>query len=160
MFNQSGGKAFAKIANQLRDLGAEKVVYFLPFFWKYAESYLPYYALDLPSKLVPYEAEILRVFESLTDPESRLDYAAFAYHLTCPNPSFTRPVVDDNTYFPRDILHLSTHEVFIDGGAFDGDTLVKFTQKTAGQFDEYVGVEPDPKNLAALENRIQEIRIT
>jgi len=158
IFNQTGEKAFSKIKASLEELGARQVVYFLSFLWKHAEAFLPYYSLDLPSKLLGCEAQIMRVFNALGDKQSRADYAFFVYQLSHPSPILTYPVADRDTYFPADIVELTGAEAFLDGGAFDGDTLVELARRTGGHFDSYVGIEPDPANLHALERRILSLR--
>jgi FkbM family methyltransferase len=49
-------------------------------------------------------------------------------------------------YFPRDLLRPRPDEAFVDGGAFDGDTL-----RTLGpNFGRAWAVEPDPGNASRL----------
>lgn len=67
-------------------------------------------------------------------------------------------------YFPDDVVGLSNNEVFIDCGAFNGDTAKKFIEKCGGEFKKIVCFEPDSANFAALErnfannNRVETIR--
>ena len=57
-------------------------------------------------------------------------------------------------YFPRDLFQLTRHEVFIDCGAYDGDTIAEFRRATSDQFDHIVAFEPDPENFAALKSTV------
>jgi FkbM family methyltransferase len=57
-------------------------------------------------------------------------------------------------YFPGDLIRPRTDEVFVDCGAFTGDTIDAFVAARGGQFDRIVAVEPDPLNCAALRQRI------
>lgn len=51
-----------------------------------------------------------------------------------------------NQYFPKDIIELSEDEVFVDGGAFTGDTSLKF-KKLCPFYRRIVAFEPDKKIL-------------
>lgn len=85
----------------------------------------------------------------LADEESKLCYRkAIQYRYTHDlrrAPKYTR-----NIYFPRDIIHLSDHEVFIDGGAFVGDTIRVFYKKTSAKYKKIVAFEPDTYNYKML----------
>jgi FkbM family methyltransferase len=45
---------------------------------------------------------------------------------------------------------LGDNEVFIDCGAFDGDTIEQYSRATRNRFHQIVAFEPDPVNLSAL----------
>jgi FkbM family methyltransferase len=51
-------------------------------------------------------------------------------------------------------VRLGDHEVFVDCGAFDGDTLRAFLQRKGNQFDRLIAFEPDPTNFDALQTAI------
>ena len=53
-------------------------------------------------------------------------------------------------YFPKDIIHLSPEEVFVDCGAYTGDTILKFKEETKNQYKKIVAFEPDPENFITL----------
>jgi FkbM family methyltransferase len=53
-------------------------------------------------------------------------------------------------YFEPDIYPMSHHEVFVDGGAYIGDTFAEFTRRTNGRFRSYLALEPDEQSFAAL----------
>jgi len=48
-----------------------------------------------------------------------------------------------NQYFPKDIISLSDHEVFIDCGSFDGGTIYDFINRV-NQYSYIYSFEPDP----------------
>lgn len=161
VFNQSGQRATAVVRAELQRHGAEKVVYFMPVFWKYPEVFLPYYCFDSPSKLLKARPELLRVFRSLSDDDSRTCFAFHLYQLVASSPELTlEATLPDETYFPPDVLQLSPHESFVDGGAFDGVTLRRFLARCNGQFASYLGVEPDPVNFGKLQALVERIRPT
>jgi FkbM family methyltransferase len=59
----------------------------------------------------------------------------------------------ETMYFGVDCMELGPHEALVDCGAFDGDTIESFRAKTLDQFESIVGLEPDPRNFAILNQR-------
>ena len=53
-------------------------------------------------------------------------------------------------YFPADLFALGEDEVFIDGGAYDGDSIRDFLSRTGGKARRVVGIEPDPVQYGTL----------
>jgi FkbM family methyltransferase len=159
VFNQSGARAFAAIREQLRTAGARRVVYFLPLFWKFPEVFLPHYSIDLPSKALAQKERIKEAHDLLEDERSREDYTFFIESVTAPEPTRTLAAARaDQTYFPPDVIKLGENEVFVDCGAYDGDTLARFHRLVGGRFKGYVGVEPDLGNFKKLQERIEGLR--
>lgn len=58
-------------------------------------------------------------------------------------------------YFPEEVFRLDPDEIFIDGGAFDGDTIRAFLDACGGQFKTIHAFEPDPRNFARLQTWLQ-----
>jgi FkbM family methyltransferase len=54
------------------------------------------------------------------------------------------------TYFPEELVVPSTDEVFVDCGAFDGDSVREFIRRRGERFNRIIALEPDPKNIARL----------
>jgi FkbM family methyltransferase len=52
-------------------------------------------------------------------------------------------------------VRLSDHEVFVDCGAFDGDTLRELVRRKGDRFDGFIAFEPDPANFRALEASLE-----
>ena len=63
-------------------------------------------------------------------------------------------VTDYCSYFPTDLFTLSKDEVFVDCGAFDGDTLKDFLKVVDGRFKKFVAVEPDKANYQKLRDQV------
>ncbi len=53
-------------------------------------------------------------------------------------------------YFPEGIIQLSENEVFVDGGAYTGDTLLAFIRKAGNKYSKCYAFEPEPLNAAKL----------
>jgi FkbM family methyltransferase len=54
------------------------------------------------------------------------------------------------TYFPPDIFSLEASDVFVDCGAYDGDTIRTFIQLRGDRFTRISAFEPDPGNFERL----------
>lgn len=85
----------------------------------------------------------------LADDESRMTYRkAIEYRYT--HNMDEMPKYTKNIYFPEDIIHLSEDEVFVDAGAFVGDTIRKFYKLTHGRYKKIIAFEPDTYNYQCL----------
>jgi FkbM family methyltransferase len=53
-------------------------------------------------------------------------------------------------YFPHNLVRLRGDEVLMDCGAFDGDSIRLFLERTGQRYRRIVALEPDPHNREAL----------
>lgn len=58
-----------------------------------------------------------------------------------------------------DLMDLGENEIFVDCGAFDGDTIKEFIQYTKNQFDRIYAFEPDRENAAKLRNKVDSDKV-
>ena len=58
-------------------------------------------------------------------------------------------------YFPKGIIELSDREVFVDGGAYTGDTLLTFMRLTGGKSARCCAFEPDPATAVKLQATVE-----
>lgn len=58
-----------------------------------------------------------------------------------------------NHYFPKDIISLSRHEVFVDCGAFTGDSIDRFKKACRNRYKKIVAFEASPDTFAKLQAR-------
>lgn len=63
-------------------------------------------------------------------------------------------------YFVKDIVPLSDSEVFVDCGAFDGDTMKAFIKATKGNYQSIICFEPVEEFHTRLEKRGRGKRVT
>ncbi len=54
-------------------------------------------------------------------------------------------------YFPKGIVDLSNEEIFVDAGAYNGDSIKKFLEKTDNHFKKIYAFEPDAENAKYIE---------
>ena len=138
----------AGVRRQLAENGL-RVVAFTHVFRQYPETFLPHGCLDLPSKLLPHRRGILRAAKIWADDASRTEYLAQIRYRALLDEAVppTRP---GSMYFPEDLLKITADEVFVDCGAFDGDTVRAFLDRSANSFGRIVALEPDASNFRRL----------
>lgn len=90
----------------------------------------------------------IRTYDSLEDELSRkvfLDYLKLCFIAVpvCPSP------IEDQYFDP--IMELSDKEVFVDCGAYTGDTAEAFMNRVDGKYKHYYAFEPDPDNYSKTE---------
>jgi FkbM family methyltransferase len=91
----------------------------------------------------------------LADDRSRqvLD-AVIGYRLTA-DPIALVPVMEQGRfhqglYHPTGLFELGDQEVYVDAGAYDGDSIRWFKQRVADYYQRIIAFEPDPKTYARL----------
>ena len=57
---------------------------------------------------------------------------------------------EKDQYFPKDVISLNENEVFVDCGAFNGDTIEIFLENVNSKYEKIVCFEPDKKNYNEL----------
>lgn len=65
---------------------------------------------------------------------------------------------DKNQYFVKDIVPKRNDYVFVDGGAYTGDTVMQFLSFCDMKFKKIVCFEPDPENINALQKNCEGIK--
>ncbi len=59
--------------------------------------------------------------------------------------------VNKTQYFQSEYYTLHGHEVYVDCGAFDGDSIKSFYDYSNGRYDKIIGIEPDKISFRKLE---------
>lgn len=136
----------------LRAAGAKHVTSFATLAWKFPAELLPYYAMDLPHRVIEAKADVLRAFELLDDEASRREYVAhlrLRLHLDFAGISDPANEVE---YFTPALVTLTKETSFVDCGAYDGDTVRSFLENAPADFAGRIAAfEPDPGTFARLE---------
>lgn len=154
IWNSRSSERMSERIQQLHTLGCERVVPAGLFFWKHPDIFLPYFSVDLPHKALPLSEDIRRAFHLFQDDKSRLEFVgemAFRLHLDYDNLGWPENI---DHYAPADLFDLSPEEVFVDCGAFDGDSIAAFVEQQGEVFSQIVAFEPDPLNVEKLQQRI------
>jgi len=125
--------------------------------WAYPDLLLPLGAIDSPASVLSAAPRVEAAGRMLADRESLRHFTeqvAFRLHL-----EFTAlPEAAPNCYFPPDIFAMSTEFAFIDGGAYDGDTIRQFLTACDGRFTSVTAFEPDPGSFARLSSFVETLK--
>lgn len=116
----------------------------------YPDALLPYSQFDRLDSVLAAAPAIRRAFDLWADEESRRQFVAhlrFRLHLDFE----ALPANGGEGYFPGDLVpQLPGDTVFVDGGAYDGDTIRSFLARQCGRFGRIHAFEPDPVNCGRL----------
>ena len=139
---------------QLTELGCKRVLPATPLFWKYPAEFMPDLGIGEPERIVEDEDQIRQCFTLLSDDQSRkelCDQISWRYWM---EPQYLPlPENSGEIYFPTNLVKDNDAEVFVDCGAFDGDSIRSFLRR--GQiFSHLYALEPDAQSRALLSNFI------
>ena len=155
IWNPSRTQGMKELIALLRSLGAQNVVPFSALLPDYGDLLLPHLLWERPDYYREHEEEIGRA-RALLDSAGK---AEFERQLQLRLGNFSDQVIDRGvTYFPADLFQLTQNEVFVDCGAYDGDTIAAFRSVTGDHFDRIIAFEPDPKNFAQLKSEVNDDR--
>jgi FkbM family methyltransferase len=140
---------YSETRAQLESLGCRRVMPPSPVYWRFADTFLPFYAQDLPHLVCQQADAVLEAASIWSDEHSRQEYLRQISWRVSGSWTFRRPQNADS-YFPDDVFELVDDEVFLDCGAFDGDTLRAYLSRRGDAFRRFVAIEPDRVTLARL----------
>ena len=133
------------VLQELRSRGIDAITY-AQLAVAIGEPLLPFCGIQDPAILWHHESAVRAAMSLWTDEESRQEYVAqlmWSLHLDPMTLSAPRPARD--TYFEPSLVHLRSDEVFVDCGAFDGDSVAAFRDHCPN-YKALVALEPDPTN--------------
>jgi FkbM family methyltransferase len=149
----------APIWKQLNDMGL-KVISFASLAWQYPQSLTPHGGVILPGKIFEQAGDVRKALHLWADDTSRREYMGQLFWQSSLDPSVLPPHLPQNDiYFADDLYTTLADEVFVDCGAFDGDSVQEFLKHRAGSFSQIIAIEPDPENCKALEARVASLPI-
>ena len=135
---------------QLTALNCTRVVPFAFLYWKHPEVFLPHYAVDAPHKVLAAADQVRAAFELFDDEASQREFVGqIKWRLQLDFDALPLPV-EHEIYFPEDLVKVGPEEVFVDCGAFDGDTVKSFVARHGDAFSRLIAFEPDPANFEKL----------
>jgi FkbM family methyltransferase len=111
-------------------------------------------AFSDPDQIVALHAKASRVFSDTLSRQT-LD-AIMLYRLTWDIRHITHIAKPEKAiYFEPDVMPLTDHEILVDGGAYDGDTVRDFIAKTGGNYQHAHAFEIDPVNADLFTGKMQ-----
>ena len=100
--------------------------------------------------------EFEMVYNLWEDEASRRSYIAFLKTRLSGNNQYILDVYrKGNDFFRNEIFQIGEEEVFLDIGAYDGDTLRLFRKENNGKYKKVYALEPDNSNRERLESYIR-----
>jgi FkbM family methyltransferase len=142
--------------NQLAALGCKRIVPYPLLFWRFHEHMKGETRLELPDRILRGLDRLQLAYAVLSDQKSRIEFAAQIFW-RCSLDYSRLPPHDpaSEMYFPHDLIRLREDEVFMDCGAFDGDSIRLFLERARQQYRRIIALEPDPNNREALMTFVQ-----
>jgi FkbM family methyltransferase len=112
---------------------------------------LPNLFWELPDYYVAHRAEIGRG-RAILDSEGQ---AEFDRQMRLRHGDMSGQVIAAGAqYFPEGVVELGQSEVFVDCGAYDGDTIDEFRRASNDHFASIIAFEPDPGNFEVLRSAV------
>jgi len=148
---------FSETLKDLRAYNCKKILSFVPLFWKYADHFLPNCYLDLPHPMFTKAKELQAVFSLWEDEESRITYLTQIKWRILENYDQLPARTMQAQYFPDDIFSLVDNEVFVDCGAYNGDSIKEFLGHQKDKFKNIIAFEPDRLNFKSLRQYVLDL---
>ncbi|WP_185806957.1 FkbM family methyltransferase [Bacillus sp. HMF5848] len=99
------------------------------------------------------------VYEFLADEKSRKILVDRINYCKTSNKSYLIPQQSVTPqYFDPSLIKISKNEVFIDGGAFTGDTVEEFLKQSKGQFKQIYSFEPEQSKCKEFSEKFNEFK--
>ncbi len=140
--------------DQLLHFGVQPIS-FAELGWNYPKTLLPHGNIEIPHAIFSQADDVRSAVATWEDDLSRHEYLGqLAWHTSLDRSVLPPHLPQNEIYFPDDLVQMTPDEVFVDCGAFDGDTIQAFVDRSAASFREIVAIEPDPANVTALRQRV------
>lgn len=94
--------------------------------------------------------EFQRTFDLLADELSRKTCVAFVNAKISGRPDDLYDLVSYDQYFPKGVFALHDREIFVDVGAYDGDTILNFIKQAGETYARIYALEPDADSFGKL----------
>jgi FkbM family methyltransferase len=124
------------------------------------------YFFDAPNELKLFDykyfklhqVEFERTYKSLEDEQSREVFTAFINAKISGDPSGLYDLAQFNQYF-NDLIQLAPNEIFVDCGAYDGDSILEFSRQTKSKYQKIYAFEPEKKNIKKLQRNLKKYKV-
>ena len=157
IWSPGADRSITLFRQQLQSLGCRTILSFVPLFRKHPDIFLPHGRIDVPRKAFAAVGLIRDAFGRLADDTSRQEFLIQLKWLLStdfgPLPAANRY----EQYFQLDLFSQVHDEVFVDCGAFDGDTILAVRRHYGDRFAQIVALEPEPENYRKLENYLASV---
>lgn len=107
-----------------------------------------------------HEAEFERVYALLADDWSRLVFKNICNYKLSGKIDYLSKIASLRTQDYQELFTMGSEEVYIDLGAYNGDTVKEFIELVDNNYTRIIAVEPDAKNFKKLSKWQQENNLT
>lgn len=121
------------------------------YLWENGLDYRKYYNANKES--------IEMAYSLLSDEKSKKVFQNMLNYKISRDRELIEEVRDDvrEQYFTREIMKFADDEVFLDLGAYTGDTVTSFVKKVHGKYERIIALEPDESNFKALQENTMDL---
>jgi len=99
------------------------------------------------------DEKLENIYINLADEKSKLSLLAFINQKISKEKKYLKSIYENNQYFPENIIKLNNNEIFLDCGAYIGDTAKEFANQIKKQnvtYKKIISFEPNPINFNNL----------
>lgn len=105
-----------------------------------------------------YECELIdgnsqnieKCYKILDDEKSKIVFSNILKLRKSSSLLYIKDILDNKQYFDSEIMKMNSEEIFVDGGAYTGDTIKEFVSLTNNKFEKIYSFEPDKYNFTKL----------
>lgn len=145
---------FNKALKKLRDLDGNINVYCISNPYIYLKEY------DIDSKFFrENETEFSKAYSLFEDELSKKIFVAYLNTRINKNYKYMLPFGKGKTYFNNEIFELSDDEVYVDCGAYNGDSVKSFLESVEMKYKSIYAIEPDKENFEEIKRYVNDQKI-
>lgn len=146
-----------EIKKQLNNLGFKNVWSHTYFSTLFASNFSVLSWTNYINNINNNKKDITKVFNSLEDNLSKQTFMGILKYRLTLDRKYLKKIVRDlrNVYFDKSIIKLKNNEVFLDGGAYDGDTIKLLVTATKNKFKKALCFEPDFYSYSLLKTYVK-----
>jgi FkbM family methyltransferase len=154
IWNAAGSHRFAQTRRQLEDLGCTRIAPFVILYWKHPQELLPYLFWDLPHRMMASREALLRTMLLWSDETSKSEFVAHVRARAQGDLAALPEPLAGCDYSPPGVFRFLPDEVFVDCGAYTGDTIQELFLDARRGFAHVHALEPDPGTFGTLRQRV------
>lgn len=119
---------------------------------KWSDFYLWENGLDYYAYYQKHMEMLQSVYGLLFDEKSKVVFENLLNYKITRDPALIKDIQDDvrEQYFTSEIMRFTDKEIFMDLGAYTGDTIIHFSDSVHGTYEKIIAVEPDEENYKQL----------
>lgn len=141
---------YASLIEQVEEIAARHILLApdVPVIGNVSDSLFDY------DYFLAHESELAMVYDLLADDKSREVFADIINFKISGKISYLSHCTTEREEVYNELLPLSEEEIYLDLGAYDGDTVTEFLEQTAGRYREIFAIEADRKNFSKLTKNV------